>query len=70
MVWYSFTLIWGFLGTNIHPWQVNLLFHIEMDSSKQDKHEGMNTSFVCWFNTTIVWKTSNNSPLNMEAEYQ
>ena len=28
MVWYSFPLVCGFLGKNIHPRQVNLLVHI------------------------------------------
>ena len=36
MAWYSFPLGCGFLGENIHPGHVKLLFHIEIDSYKQD----------------------------------
>ena len=54
MVWYSFNFGCGFIGTNIHTGQVNLLVHIEIDSYKQDTHEGMNTSFMQYFHTAII----------------
>ena len=55
MVCYSFSLGCGFLGTNIHPGQVNLLVHIWMDSYKQDTHEGKNMSSVWSFHTKLIW---------------
>ena len=63
IAWYSFFLGSGFLRTNIHHGQSELLVHIEMDSYKNYIHEGMNTSFVRWFYATIVWRTSNNLSL-------
>ena len=40
MVWYSFLKGHGFHGTNIKPGRVNLLVHVDIDSSKHVIHPG------------------------------
>ena len=46
MVWYSFPIGCGFLGTKIHPGQENFDVQMLMDSSKQDTQAGLKTLVI------------------------
>ena len=52
--WYSLTLVYGFLGTIIHPGHNHFLIHVDMLSSKQETHPTRNIDFMWSLNAAII----------------